>query len=117
LPGILARQLDGEHGRWFLWLPVWFGAGIGVYFALPFEPPLIMALAALVFAAAVRVFIRASLAAFIIGSILLCMACGFAAIKLRCEWVAAPVLDRTVKVKILEGWAELWEQQQPKRGY
>ncbi len=116
LSATLARTLDAERGRWFFWLPVWFGAGIGVYFALPFEPPLVMALAALVLAAALRVFIRTSLTAFIAGSILLAMACGFAAIKLRSEWVAAPVIDRTVRTKALEGWVELWEQMHPKRG-
>ena len=29
-----------ERTRWFLWVPVFFAAGIGVYFALPSEPPL-----------------------------------------------------------------------------
>ncbi len=27
-----------EQNRWFLWLPVFFAAGIGIYFALPVEP-------------------------------------------------------------------------------
>ncbi|MDX1402032.1 MAG: ComEC/Rec2 family competence protein, partial [Kiloniellales bacterium] len=29
-----------ERDRWFLWIPVLFGAGIGVYFSLLFEPSL-----------------------------------------------------------------------------
>src|SRR5579883_369091 len=36
----LAGRLAAEGERRFLWLPVYFGAGIAVYFALTFEPPL-----------------------------------------------------------------------------
>ena len=34
----LAECLAEEQDRWFLWLPVLFGCGIGLYFALPEEP-------------------------------------------------------------------------------
>ena len=34
----LAENLAEEQERWFLWLPVLFGCGIGLYFALPEEP-------------------------------------------------------------------------------
>ena len=34
----LARNLEDEQERWFLWLPVMFGAGIAFYFLLPVEP-------------------------------------------------------------------------------
>jgi len=36
----LAERLAAERHRHLLWLPVFFGAGIGVYFALTVEPPL-----------------------------------------------------------------------------
>ena len=36
----LAESYAAEGERRLLWLPVCFGAGIGVYFALTFEPPL-----------------------------------------------------------------------------
>ena len=36
----LAGQLLAERERWLLWLPVALGLGIGLYFALPLEPPL-----------------------------------------------------------------------------
>src|SRR6266550_2538503 len=36
----LAERLAAERNRHLLWLPVSFGAGIGVYFALTVEPPL-----------------------------------------------------------------------------
>ncbi|MFZ1103673.1 MAG: competence protein ComEC, partial [Hyphomicrobiaceae bacterium] len=38
------RRLEAEQDRWFLWLPVLFGAGIALYFALPSEPPVLVAL-------------------------------------------------------------------------
>lgn len=34
----LVKNLAEEQGRWFLWIPVLFGIGIGIYFSLPFEP-------------------------------------------------------------------------------
>lgn len=45
----LNQWWQAELSRRFLWLPVLFGAGIGVYFALPMEPPpyLLPSLAAL----------------------------------------------------------------------
>jgi competence protein ComEC len=44
--GGLAARLAAEGERRFLWLPVFFGAGIGLYFALKVEPPLWPAIAA-----------------------------------------------------------------------
>ena len=38
--GALADNLAAEGERHLLWLPVFFGAGIGVYFVLKVEPPL-----------------------------------------------------------------------------
>jgi competence protein ComEC len=40
LAGALVDRLAGEGERRLLWLPVLFGAGIGVYFLLKIEPPL-----------------------------------------------------------------------------
>jgi len=36
----LRDRLAAEGDRRLLWLPVFFGAGIGLYFVLKFEPPL-----------------------------------------------------------------------------
>ncbi|HEY1259927.1 MAG TPA: ComEC/Rec2 family competence protein [Stellaceae bacterium] len=40
LGSALRASLAAEGERRLLWLPVFFGAGIGVYFSLTFEPPL-----------------------------------------------------------------------------
>lgn len=42
----LDRLLDGERDAFFYWTPVLFGAGIGIYFSLPFEPPILYSLLA-----------------------------------------------------------------------
>ena len=34
----IIRNLEAERERWFLWVPVLFATGIGVYFLLPAEP-------------------------------------------------------------------------------
>jgi len=88
----LIRRLEAEQERWFLWVPVFLGLGIGLYFALPFEPHILTALAplavtlALVPAAPRRMGVALALTA------LTAAAVGFALAKLRVEWVRAPVL-------------------------
>jgi hypothetical protein len=37
-------MLEAEQERWFLWVPVLLGSGIGIYFALPSEPYIMPAL-------------------------------------------------------------------------
>src|SRR5258708_38341327 len=46
--GALADCFAAEGERRLLWLPVFFGAGIGVYFVLKVEPPLWPGIAAAV---------------------------------------------------------------------
>ena len=41
----LMRRLEAEQERWFLWMPVLLGLGIGLYFSLPAEPHILTALA------------------------------------------------------------------------
>ncbi len=86
--------LLAEQDRWFLWIPVLFGTGVGVYFALPSEPSRAVAgsvgLAVLVLAIATQrlqgVWARA------VAVALAVLAGGFCVAKLRTECVAAPVL-------------------------
>ncbi|HEX5959189.1 MAG TPA: ComEC/Rec2 family competence protein [Hyphomicrobiaceae bacterium] len=86
------RQVEAEQDRWFLWLPVLFGAGIALYFALPSEPPTLVALMPGVAALALHLAgPRAGLAGLSTAA-LLAATLGIAAAKLRTEWVRAPVL-------------------------
>jgi competence protein ComEC len=58
LSGALADRLAAEGERRLLWLPVFFGAGIGVYFVLKVEPPLWPGIAAAVAGLALAFVLR-----------------------------------------------------------
>ena len=81
--GTLSALLDAEQGRWFLWLPVFFGAGIGLYFELFEEPDFSLSLGLFVAALALRMLAQRNLFAFLVTSVLLCVSAGFFAAKLR----------------------------------
>lgn len=75
--------LDKEKSRWFSWVPVLFGTGIGIYFVLPSEPSRWLTLGIIEFLllAAYIVRLRPVLLKGIL--ILAIMAAGFANIQLR----------------------------------
>ncbi|HWY15177.1 MAG TPA: ComEC/Rec2 family competence protein [Rhizomicrobium sp.] len=87
-----------ERERWVLWLPVAFGAGIGIYFALPAEPSRAIAMASAGLSAAFILIGFATrnsvLRACCMGFALLLL--GFDAAKLRTELVRAPILMHRV---------------------
>src|SRR5215470_1926853 len=112
---MLAGLLDAEQGRWFLWLPVFFGTGVGLYFELPEEPGFSLSLGLFIAALGLRMMARASLVAFLVTSTLLCVCAGFFAAKLRTDIMAAPVLERHGAYD-LEGFVESFDRQTPKRG-
>ena len=90
----LMATLVAERDRWPLWAPVGVATGIGIYFALSFEPPLAFGLAlagavASVAAVGPRASRPLALAAFT-------LALGFAVAQLRTAWVAAPILERAI---------------------
>ncbi|HEV7369070.1 ComEC/Rec2 family competence protein [Arenibaculum sp.] len=83
-----------EAERWLLWLPVLAGAGIGIYFALPAEPPVWIGP---VVAAALSVALaaaRRSMPTLVAFAALAAVAFGFAAAQVRTAAVSAPVLTR-----------------------
>lgn len=97
-----------ERDRWALWLPVMLATGIGLYFALPLEPPKALALSlgatgillALTALLTTEAFIQAALA------ILAALLIGFGVAKLRTENVAAPVLAHRIGPVEMEGRVE-----------
>ena len=111
----LAGTLEAERPRWFLWLPVFMGLGIAVYFSLGAEPSILTAAALLTATLALRLVARRNLAGVLITSALLAMASGFLIVKLRTDWVRAPVLERTLYRADLRGIVELVEPR-PERG-
>src|SRR5207344_84228 len=99
----------------FLWLPVLFGAGIALYFFLPVEPTILVALLPLVAALALHAVARRQGPGVLITAGPLALACGVAAAKLRTEAVRAPVLQRQIGPVEVTGFVELIEPR-PVRG-
>ena len=86
--------LLAERERWALWLPVGFGGGIAVYFALSVEPPGWIGVVAVGFAALFALQARGRtwvmLGALALGAV----GAGFGAAQLRTHMVAAPILQQ-----------------------
>jgi len=93
LLAVIARLLETEQERWFLWLPVLFGAGIAVYFALPIEPLTLVALMPAVAALALHLAGPRTGLGGLVTAALLAITLGLAAAKLRTELVRAPVVQ------------------------
>jgi competence protein ComEC len=91
---VLAGAAAAQSGQRLVWAPVWMGGGIGLWFALPWEPAAphyaalgLAALAALALAA----LARGALSALALGAALLALGAGLAAA--RSHAVAGPVLE------------------------
>lgn len=105
----LSGQLEAERAGWFYWLPVAFGTGCSVYFALSFEPSVALA-TALAIAASILVALRpgSTLAGALVAVVAFAVF-GFCAAKLRTEWVRAPVLEKRLGPVKVRGFVELIE--------
>ena len=96
---------DADKGEWFLWLPVLFAVGSAMCLALPKEPVAwaVALLAAAGLAAAALAWRGVAIpAAFIAAGLI----AGFAAAKVRTEWVAAPALAASTGAVMLTGRVE-----------
>ncbi len=102
----LDRFREREEGRFFLWLPVFLGLGIVLYFSLRFEPDGFV-VGGLYFA-----LVLTGLAVMRYGGwvilpvILLSVASGFVLAKVRSELVRAPVLAKEKGFFVVEGRLE-----------
>lgn len=97
----LARELDA--GRGFLWLPVAFGAGVLIYFALPVEPLLIPTGATVFALAALAYRLRHKPVSGRIAFLALAVLAGVFASTVRTAVVAAPMMPRDMTVTVT-GW-------------
>ncbi|WP_282608225.1 ComEC/Rec2 family competence protein [Pelagibius sp. Alg239-R121] len=92
----LLDRLHAERDRWALWLPVFFGCGIGAYFSLPIEPPPLTGLVLFAPAFAALIVLRKSQfwgALFLAGVFVLL---GFSIAQWRSHSLKAPILERSV---------------------
>ncbi|MBO6783169.1 MAG: ComEC/Rec2 family competence protein, partial [Alphaproteobacteria bacterium] len=99
----VSARLSAERERWVLWLPVALGAGIGLYFALPFEPLRILGIVLLVAGVAAAALMWRVWALRIVAVAILAMTLGFALAQWRTHDVAAPVLERTLNATAVTG--------------
>ncbi|MET4632710.1 ComEC/Rec2 family competence protein [Kaistia defluvii] len=108
----LEREI--EAGRGFPWLPVAFGIGALIYFALPSEPSIVAlaGLAVLLWGLAVARRHRTASVRLLI--VLAMAATGASAIKLRTDTLATRVLERQVTGTVT-GWVE--ERKARRGGY
>jgi competence protein ComEC len=103
LRGAVTDRLAAEGDRRLLWLPVFFGAGIGVYFILKVEPPLWLGTVAVVAGGSVVLALRRYAAWCEAALALTLLAAGFA---LMCETARereAAMLQRHVGPVVVSG--------------
>jgi competence protein ComEC len=105
----LARNLEGEQERWFLWLPVAFGTGIAAYFLLPWEPSTLAAMLPVGAALALHLAGSRSGVGALFTAALLAVSVGVAIAKLRTEFMRAPVLEQRIGPIEVRGVIELVE--------
>ena len=95
---LLAQQIEEENDRWFLWVPVCFGAGIGLYFALPAEPASYSVIAALCITLSLCLATTRIPFFWTICVAFFCASLGFANAKLRTYSVTQPALERSCPI-------------------
>ncbi len=104
------RAFLAERSQWALWLPVGIGAGIALYFAMPVEPPLTLAVVGLVLLwSGWRVLPRETpWRAMLCGLLIICL--GFTAAAWRSNSVGAPVIEKRLSTRIIDGVIERVER-------
>jgi len=114
--GALFHQWERQRDRLLLWVPVLFGAGIGLYFTLTFEPPLWLFIVTPL-GVAVAFWIRRAgyhrPAAWVLAAAII--AAGFMAAQWRTQDVATPMLQKRIgpvaltgQVAVLETFTDGW---------
>lgn len=105
LTGSLAGAVQAQGSRWRLWLPVAFGAGCGLYFALPSEPPVALVMApALALGLGVGLAVHRHSRALAPLLLALFLVSGLAVAKLRSDAVAAPIAPALAEPTRITGW-------------
>ncbi len=99
----VVRLVELESDRWFLWVPVFFGAGIGLYFALPVEPAVYSIIVALCITLSLSIAARNSAFVWSVCVACFCASLGFTDARLRTLSVAQPSLERTGGFQVLRG--------------
>ena len=99
----LGTRFVAERNRWPLWLPVFLGSGIALYFSLSFEPPGWAAALAVALAGAALMLGRTRPVLLLVAVPVAAISVGFAAAKLAAINASAPVLEKRVGPVVVEG--------------
>lgn len=103
LPKKIAQFFVAERDRFPLWIPVLLAAGIGLYYALPYEPPGSQPLSALALLGSLLLLNRRRLGMRTAILAALLVAVGFSAAYWRTQNAAAPVLHKILYFRQVEG--------------
>jgi competence protein ComEC len=95
--GWFADRIRAERDRWVLWTPVGFGCGIGAYFGLPSEPPLMVGPVIVVIPLIAFVISRGRPGPTLPWLILVVLASGFAAAQLRTSMIPDHMLGHEAR--------------------
>jgi competence protein ComEC len=98
-------ELAAQKKQVFIWSPVFLSLGIGFYFSLPAEPPLVLGGFAFLLAACGFYFLRSHTPALL----LFLMITGFFAAQLRTHIVFTPILQKEIKYAMIEGTIDVVE--------
>lgn len=108
-----AGEIAAQKGRLFLWIPVAFGAGIALYFALAAEPgwlggivPVAVLLPALFWMYRRHFDSVGWFLAFAAGVALFCASCGFLAAQVGTRSAGTPMLHKSIGPVDVEGTVE-----------
>ncbi|MDE1900247.1 MAG: ComEC/Rec2 family competence protein [Alphaproteobacteria bacterium] len=106
---ILADAFLRERTRWPYWLPVAIAAGICLYFALPFEPPLWAVAAPVPLALGAWALRHTSWPAAVLLFTLTLAATSFASAQIETRMAERPMLDRTTPPTGIQGRVAMTE--------
>lgn len=101
--GKIRQLLLEESYNWVLWLPVFFGLGIAVYFALPYEPTPGSAIRLVTAPVVLLVLGRRIFILRAIAIILLFIGLGFATIKIKADTIHTPFISTDGKSVTVSG--------------
>lgn len=97
----IKTQFEGEQNRWFLWLPVLFGIGIGIYFLLPFDISIWWTLGAIEILILLAIVFRFNLKVLSVLMIAGMIVLGFTDIQLKAFYLSKnPGLDQAETVYV-----------------
>ena len=99
----LRKEVEQQEAHTVLWWPVFFALGIGVFFSLPVDPPLLSGVIVLGLTIGVRAAVYRGSPTFRLALFAMLVAAGFCAAQLRTVRVAAPVLMEEVRPVTITG--------------